>query len=98
MITDTSTLISKVKELGPWFHQIEVAEGVRTRDIAPSPGPQPRDHPLDRWIILEKVIPRDLSGLRILDIGALKAFLPLRWPDAAHKLWRSMPRPNTSPG
>jgi tRNA (mo5U34)-methyltransferase len=77
MITDTSTLISKVKELGPWFHQIEVAEGVRTRDIAPSPGPQPRDHPLDRWIILEKVIPRDLSGLRILDIGCAEGFFAI---------------------
>jgi tRNA (mo5U34)-methyltransferase len=74
MVNDTNTLISKVKELGPWFHQIEVAEGVRTRDIAPTSGPQPKDHPIDRWVILENVIPRDLSGLRILDIGCADGF------------------------
>lgn len=77
MTTETNELISKVKELGPWFHQIEVAEGVRTRDIAPSPGRQPRDHPIDRWLVLEKIIPQDLSGLRILDIGCAEGFFAI---------------------
>jgi tRNA (mo5U34)-methyltransferase len=68
---------AKVVELGPWFHQIDLGQGLRTRDIAPFPGPQPLNHPLDRWLILEKAIPQDLRGMRILDIGCAEGFFAL---------------------
>jgi|GEM_PF-5282651 len=32
-------LIENVKQLGPWFHQIEVGAGVLTRSVAAQPGP-----------------------------------------------------------
>jgi tRNA (mo5U34)-methyltransferase len=74
---NNESLITKVKELGPWFHQIDLGQGLRTRDIAPFPGPQPLNHPLDRWLILEKAIPQDLRGVRVLDIGCAEGFFAL---------------------
>ncbi len=71
------TVVAKVRELGPWFHQIDLGGGLRTRDIAPFPGPQPVNHPMDRWHILEKAIPSDLTGVRVLDIGCAEGFFAL---------------------
>lgn len=68
------SLADRVNETGPWFHQVELAPGVRTRDIAPSPGPQPVDHPWPRWEQLRSEIPADLTGQRILDIGCADGF------------------------
>jgi tRNA (mo5U34)-methyltransferase len=76
-MADNERVTAKVVELGPWFHQIDLGQGLRTRDIAPFPGPQPLNHPLDRWLILEKAIPQDLRGMRILDIGCAEGFFAL---------------------
>jgi tRNA (mo5U34)-methyltransferase len=73
----TQTLIEEVKRVGPWFHQIELTEAVRTRDVAPSPGPQPKDHPLPRWEQLRDEIPADLSGMRVLDVGCADGFFSI---------------------
>lgn len=70
-------LREKIIELGPWFHQIEITPSLRTRDIAPSPGPQPPDHPRSRWTVIKDFIPDDLSGQRILDIGCADGFFSL---------------------
>lgn len=74
MARNNQKLVAKVKELGPWFHQIEVAEGVRTRDIAPAPGPQPVDHPVPRWKKIEGLLPESMSGMRVLDLGSSDGF------------------------
>ena len=66
----------QIRKLGPWVHQIEVAPGLWTRTIAPAPG-HPPDHPRSRWRILEKVIPQDLTGKRVLDIGCAEGFFAL---------------------
>ena len=66
----------KIIELGPWFHQIEIA-GLGTRTIAPAPGPQPADHPRTRWSVLERSIPTDLTGMRVLDVGCADGFFAL---------------------
>src|SRR5689334_14787049 len=76
MTTDEG-VVSRVKALGPWFHQIDLGDGLRTRDIAPFPGPQPLNHPMDRWRILEAAIPSDLTGTRVLDIGCAEGFFAL---------------------
>lgn len=68
------TLVDRVREVGPWFHQVELAPGLSTRDVSPSEGPQPKDHPWPRWEQLRDQIPADLSGLRILDIGCADGF------------------------
>ena len=72
-------LIRKIVEIGPWFHSIDVGENIRTREIAPLPGPQPDNHPRDRWVDLESAIPVDLSGKRVLDIGCADGFYTLEF-------------------
>ena len=72
-------LIQQVSEIGPWFHSIEVGENIRTREIAPLPGPQPDDHPRERWADLVDVVPVDLSGKRILDIGSADGFYTIEF-------------------
>ncbi|MGE5625521.1 MAG: class I SAM-dependent methyltransferase [Bacillota bacterium] len=62
-------LTEKVRQLGPWFHQIDVGEGVFTRSVAPLPGPQPVDHPIPRWNKIKDMLPQDMRGMRIFDIG-----------------------------
>ena len=71
---DKQDLIEKVMEIGPWFHSIDVGENIRTREIAPLPGPQPDDHPRRRWADLVDEVSSDLSGKRILDIGSADGF------------------------
>ncbi len=76
---DRKELIHKVIDIGPWFHSIDVGENVRTREIAPLPGPQPDDHPRERWADLIGAVPIDLSGKRILDIGCADGFFTLEF-------------------
>jgi len=58
-------LIKRIKSLGPWFHNIEVIDDVFTREINPSPGPQPIDHPFQRWHALEPHLPESMDGLKV---------------------------------
>ena len=76
---DREALIQRVIEIGPWFHSIDMGEGIRTREVAPLPGPQPDDHPRERWADLTGVVPADLSGQRILDIGSADGFYTLEF-------------------
>lgn len=72
-----SELKDEALRLGDWFHQIELTPGVRTRDLAPSPGPQPVDHPRQRWDVIREELPADLSGQRVLDIGCAEGFFAI---------------------
>lgn len=71
---EDSFLIDQIKALGPWFHQIDLGNGIRTRDIAPKSGSQPLDHPLWRWDEIKDYLPSDMTGLRILDIGCADGY------------------------
>lgn len=68
----TIGLEERVRELGPWFHDLEL-HGVRT---AP-------DHPLgdflqDLWNQVEPAFPLDMSGKTVLDIGCNAGFYSLK--------------------
>jgi tRNA (mo5U34)-methyltransferase len=63
----------KIKELGPWFHNFQVAEGVWTN---PESGPGPQ-YPDSRWKVVEPLLP-DLSGKSVLDIGCSSGFFSLK--------------------
>lgn len=67
----------RVAALGPWFHNIELAPGISTRGIAPAPGPQRPDHPLSRWQVYRDVLPDDMGGMRVLDLGSADGFFAL---------------------
>lgn len=63
---------SRVRELGPWFHDLDL-KGVRT---AP-------DHPLGNflqaiWANVRDAFPADMSGLSVLDIGCNAGFYSLQ--------------------
>jgi len=73
-MTSREGIEAKVREIGPWFHQIDVGHGVRTRSVHPSEGPQPEDHPAPRWAKIQDRMPQDLTGKRILDLGCSDGF------------------------
>jgi tRNA (mo5U34)-methyltransferase len=61
------TLIQTLERLGPWYHNVEFARGI-------SSNPSNRDYPMARWRILDGVIPNDLKGQSVLDIGCNSGF------------------------
>lgn len=68
----TLSVEDRVRELGPWFHDLEL-NGVRT---AP-------DHPLggflrDLWQQVEPAFPQDMTGKTVLDIGCNAGFYSLQ--------------------
>ncbi|MEM9177952.1 MAG: class I SAM-dependent methyltransferase [Myxococcota bacterium] len=77
VVATKEDLERKVREIGPWFHQIEVGEGVQTRTVHPSEGPQPEDHPRPRWEKIRTHMPEDLSGQRIFDLGCSDGFFAI---------------------
>jgi len=68
-----------IKNIGPWFHNVEVKNGVFTREISPMEGPQPISHPIARWEALKPHIPNNMSGLNILDIGSADGFFSVEF-------------------
>jgi SAM-dependent methyltransferase len=71
---ETQRLTAKVRELGPWFHQLDLGNGVLTRNIKRSPGPQPVDHPIPRWHKIRDTLPEDMHGMTVLDVGCSDGF------------------------
>lgn len=66
-----------VRRLGPWFHQIELGDSIKTRSVFASPGPQPLDHPLSRWNKIKDVLPVDMHGMHVLDVGCSDGFFSI---------------------
>jgi tRNA (mo5U34)-methyltransferase len=67
-----TALEDRIRELGPWFHDLDL-HGIRT---AP-------DHPLgqflpDLWALVDPVLPRDMGGMSVLDIGCNAGFYSLQ--------------------
>ena len=70
-------LIERCREKGPWFHQIDLGQGVFTRSVSPRPGPQPPDHPQPRWHKVKDVMPADMHGMQVLDVGCSDGFFSI---------------------
>jgi tRNA (mo5U34)-methyltransferase len=58
----------RVRALGDWFHNIDL-RGVRT-----APHHFLGDYPRAQWMRLERVLPRDLTGKSVLDVGCNAGF------------------------
>lgn len=63
------TIQQRIAELGPWFHNLHLPNGVRT-----APDHFLGDFPMFKWQELSSFIPADLSGWRALDIGCNAGF------------------------
>lgn len=61
-------LLHLVEELGPWFHNI------RLRDIETAPNHFLGDFPGAKWKRIGGMLPTDLTGLSVLDIGCNAGF------------------------
>ncbi|TFW14210.1 TIGR04290 family methyltransferase [Brevundimonas intermedia] len=61
----------RVAELGPWFHNMEL-RGVRT-----APDHFLHDYPANKFARFAHVVPEDLSGRSVLDIGCNAGFYSL---------------------
>jgi len=61
-----------VERLGPWFHRIDLGDGVVTKEksVAGEAG----DHPLPTWAVVSSALPKDLTGLSVLDVGCNAGF------------------------
>lgn len=65
---DRETLARRIRELGEWFHNIDLF-GVNT-----APGHFLGDFPNIKWKYISSVIPTDLSGATVLDLGCNGGF------------------------
>lgn len=65
-------ILSELKRLEPWFHRIDLGGGIHTK--TESVMGEPVDHPLGPWQTIQKLLPRDLSGKTVLDVGCNAGF------------------------
>ena len=72
--TERRTIIEKVEQMGPWFHNYEIASGIWTNGSGRSPGV---DYPLVRWNLIEGLLP-NVRGKSCLDIGCSSGFFSLK--------------------
>ncbi|HET9835108.1 MAG TPA: DUF1698 domain-containing protein, partial [Rhodanobacteraceae bacterium] len=64
-----SSLQREIAQLGPWFHNLHLPEGVQT-----APEHMLGDFPMFKWRQIAPQIPEDLDGWRVLDIGCNAGF------------------------
>ena len=61
-----------IARLGPWFHSIDLGDGLRTKTA--SVGREPADHPRPTWELVKECLPADLRGKSVLDVGCNAGF------------------------
>ena len=71
---EQESLQQRIRELGPWFHNYELASGVFTNPDHSGPG---SDYPARRWKHVEPLLP-DVRGKRCLDVGCSSGFFSLK--------------------
>jgi tRNA (mo5U34)-methyltransferase len=65
---NTGQIAEKVERLGPWFQNLDL-EGVRT-----APAHFLGDYPADKFSRFSHLVPDDLTGMTVLDIGCNAGF------------------------
>ncbi|MEO7969655.1 MAG: DUF1698 domain-containing protein [bacterium] len=65
-------ILVELKRLKPWFHRIDLGDGIFTK--TESVMGEPVDHPLGPWQTMQKLLPPDLSGKTLLDVGCNAGF------------------------
>jgi tRNA (mo5U34)-methyltransferase len=62
-------MTEEIEALGPWFHNLHLPSGEQT-----APNHRLGDFPTFKWKDLEPVIPADLTGWEVLDVGCNAGF------------------------
>ena len=65
-------MLAELKRLEPWFHKIDLGQGLTTK--TKSSAGEADDHPLGRWKIIKRCLPKDLQGQSVLDVGCNAGF------------------------
>jgi tRNA (mo5U34)-methyltransferase len=65
-------ILAELKRLEPWFHRIDLGGGIYTK--MESVMGEPVDHPSGPWQTIQKLLPHDLSGKTVLDVGCNAGF------------------------
>jgi tRNA (mo5U34)-methyltransferase len=65
-------ILSGLKLLEPWFHQIDLGDGIFTK--TESVMGEPVDHPRETWEVIQQCLPADLTGKTLLDVGCNGGF------------------------
>jgi tRNA (mo5U34)-methyltransferase len=65
-------ILAGLKRFEPWFHRIDLGGGLYTK--TESVMGEPVDHPLGPWQTIQKLLPSDLSGMTLLDVGCNAGF------------------------
>lgn len=68
----TEEIERKIGELGPWFHNLSL-QGVQT-----APNHFLGDYPSFKWRHFENALPKDLTGLSVLDVGCNAGFYSIQ--------------------
>lgn len=68
-------ITSELTRLGPWFHCIDLGDGLLTK--SQSAVGEPVEHPRPTWEKVKPCIPANLAGLSILDVGCNAGFYSL---------------------
>jgi tRNA (mo5U34)-methyltransferase len=63
---------AELKRLEPWFHRIDLGDGLFTK--TESVMGEPVDHPFGPWQTIQKLLPPDLNGKTLLDVGCNAGF------------------------
>ena len=65
---EQTELRRRIEELGPWFHNM------RLRGVETAPGHFLGDYPEVKWASFRRVMPADMAGMTVLDIGCNAGF------------------------
>ncbi|HTG45610.1 MAG TPA: DUF1698 domain-containing protein, partial [Verrucomicrobiae bacterium] len=65
-------ILAELKRLEPWFHRIDLGGGIYTK--TESVMGEPVDHPFGPWQTIQKLLPSDLTGQTVLDVGCNAGF------------------------
>jgi tRNA (mo5U34)-methyltransferase len=71
-MTTREDIRERVDKLGPWFHCIDLGDGIKTK--LESVAGEPADHPNSTWEIIRSCLPEDLSEKSVLDVGCNAGF------------------------
>ena len=66
-----ATIAARIKELGPWFHHMELG------GVATAPDHFLGDYPSVKYAHFRNSLPQDMSGMSVLDIGCNGGFYSL---------------------
>src|SRR5437588_10618001 len=70
-----SEMVAEVHRLEPWFHCIDLGDGLVTK--SKSAIGEPLEYPRPTWETVKVCLPEDLSGKSVLDVGCNAGFYSL---------------------